>query len=133
MITQQKPTEEWQQSLVAGWKGCASVSITLKQAQPGDVILARYTRPDNEDSPPREYMDSAVIFIMLSAPEENSARHIPALEIARFSDTGELLGSVSWGITSLPEGTELWLLGVCNGIRLPDARWLELSLNDERR
>ncbi len=131
MITEQKPTSQWQQALVENWKGCASVRTTLEQIQPGDVVLAQYTRPGKEDSPPTEYTDSKTIFAVLQKPSESSGRDIPALEIVRFSPAGELLGSVSWGITTLPQGATLWLLGSCSGARMPDARWLELSLNGD--
>ena len=69
------------------------------------------------------------IFIMLEKPDEKFVRDFRALRIARLSATGEVLGSVSWGATSLPEGAKLWLLGSCSGARIPDARWLELSRN----
>ena len=93
------------------WKGCASARINLEQAQPGDVILAQYTRPREEDSPPPEYTDSAAFFIVLEKPNKNFPSDFPALQIATLSPAGELLGSVSWGTTTLPEGAELWLLG----------------------
>ena len=129
MITEQKPTSQWQQALVQNWKGCAAVRITLDQTQPGDVILAQYTRPREEDSPPPEYTDSLEIFIVLEKPAEKYPRDCHALRIAQLSLAGEILGSVSWGTTSLPEGAQLWLLGSSNGTRIPNARWLELSGN----
>jgi hypothetical protein len=129
MITEQKSTSQWQQALVENWKGCASVRITLEQIRPGDVILAQYTRPRRADSPPPEYIDSKTIFVVLHRPGESCGRDITALEIVRLSPVGELLGSMSWGITTLPEGSTLWLLGSSSGARIPDARWLELSLS----
>ncbi len=88
MITDRKSTSLWQQALVENWKGCASVRITLEQAQPGDVILAQYTRPQQEDSPPPEYTDSAAIFIVLEKPDKNFPSDFPALQIATLSPAG---------------------------------------------
>jgi hypothetical protein len=129
MITEQKSTSQWQPALEKHWKGCAAVRITLEQTQPGDVIFAKYDRPAEEDSPPREYRDSTAIFVVLKKHDE-SARDIPAMEIARLSHTGDLLGSMSWGTTTLPKGAKFWLLGSCCGERVSNARWVELSLNE---
>jgi len=122
MITEQKSTGQWQQALVENWKGCAALRITLEQAEPGDIILAQYTRPREEDCPPPEYTDSLEIFIMLEKSGEKYPGDCRALRIAQLSPTGEVLGSVSWGTTSLPEGAQLWLLGSSDGTRIPDAR-----------
>ena len=130
-MNEQIPTEKWQQALVAGWKGCASVPMTLEQAQQGDVILAQYTRPRQEDSPPPNLRDSIEIFVMLEKPNEKFPRDCRALRIAQLSATGQLLSSVSWGTSTLPEGAELWLLGSCSGTRVSDARWSELSRNED--
>jgi hypothetical protein len=133
MTNEQIPTENWQQALAAGWKGCASVRMTLEQAQQGDVILAQYTRPREEDSPPPNYTDSIEIFVILEKPNEKFPRDCRALRIAQLSATGQLLGSVSWGTSTVPEGAELWLLGSCTGTGVQDARWSELSRNEDER
>lgn len=131
MTNEPKFTEQWQQALVAGWKGCAPVSTTLEQTQPGDVILARYTRPREEDSPPPEYTDSIEIFVVLEKPNEKFPRDCRAMRIAQLSATGQPLGSISWGTTTVPEGAELWLLGSCSGTRVSDARLSELSRDED--
>ena len=131
MKSEQKPSEKWQQALIGLWKGCASVPMTLEQAQQGDVILAQYTRPRQEDSPPPNFRDSIEIFVMLEKPNEKFPRDCRALRIAQLSATGQLLSSVSWGTSTLPEGAELWLLGSCSGTRVSDARWSELSRNED--
>lgn len=130
MITEQKAPSQWKQALVENWKGCAPVRMTLEQIQPGDVILAQYTRPRTEDSPPLKYTDSTGIFVVLEKQEKTFPNDFHALQIATLSTAGQLLGSVSWGTTTLPEGAILWLLGSCRGERVSDARWRELSLNE---
>jgi len=130
MTTNQEPTIQWEQALMKNWKGCASVRITVEQIQPGDIILAQYTRPTTEDSPPPEYTDSTAIFVVLEKPEQTFPNDFHALQIATLSPTGQLLGSVSYGTTTLPKGAKLWLLGSSIGERVSDARWLELSLNE---
>jgi hypothetical protein len=117
-MNRQELTEEWRQALEKWWCGCSWVRMTWEQAQPGDVILAEYTQPELEDGPPLDQLDTTAIFVMLEKPTEKFPRSCHTMQIALMGPTGEIMGSVSYGTFTLPDGAKLWLLGSCKGARI---------------